>query len=287
MIKIFTDSTSYLPKKIQEENNITVLPFTISVDGKEYLETEISNENFYSIIKKSGKMAKTTPLQVEDFIKAFEKDLIEGNTIVGVFIGSKMSDTYGNAVIAKNKLLTKYPRANITVIDSQSNSMQEGLAVLAAAETAKSGAWLEDIIKAADNNINHTRFIFMPDTLKYLEIGGRLGKAQALIGSALQIMPILMTQNGEVVPRETVRKKSKAMNKLLEILEEDIEKYGIRKVIINHIDCIDKAQELAKKAEELSRLEVSICDLGPAVGANVGPGAIGIVYETIEALPNE
>lgn len=287
MIKIFTDSASYLPKELQEENNITVLPFNLSVDGDEFLETEITNEKFYSVIKKTGQMAKTTPLQPEDFIAAFEKEIIEGNTIVGVFIGAKMSKTFDNANKAKTKLLAKYPRANINIVDSKSNSMQEGLAVLAAAETAKSGAWLEDVINAANNNINHTRFLFMPETLKYLEIGGRLGKAQALIGNALQITPILMTQNGEVVPRENIRTKSKALIKLMEILEEDINKYGIKKIIVHHIDCIGTAQELAEKAEEIAKVEVSICDIGPSVGANVGPGAIGIVYETIEELPQQ
>lgn len=287
MIKIFTDSASYLPEELQKEYDITVLPFKISVDGNEYLETEISNENFYSIIKKTGKMAKTTPLQADDFIPAFEKEIIEGNTVIGIFIGSKMSETYNNANKAKNKLLSKYPRANINIVDTKSNSMQEGLAVLAAAETAKSGAWLEDVINAADDNIHHTRFIFMPETLKYLEISGRLGKAQAFLGSALQIMPILMTQNGEVIPRETVYTKGRAINKILEIFKKDIEKYGIKKVIVHHIDSSEKAHQIAKKAEEIARIEVSICDIGPSVGANVGPGSIGIVYETIEVLPEE
>lgn len=287
MIKIFTDSTAYIPKDTQLENDITVMPMSVTINGKTHLETEISNHTFYKSIREAKMMPKSNPLTVEDIKKAFEKELIEGHTVLAILISDKVSKTYQNACTAKNKLLEKYPRANITIVDSKSGGMQEGLAVLAAAEVAKSGAWLEDVTKAADNNIHHTRFMFMPETLKYLEIGGRLKKAQAIIGSALQIIPILTAKNGEITLLESVRTKNKALNRILEIFKNDTTLYGVRKVIIHHIDAIDAAQEFANQISEISGLEATICGIGAVIGANVGPGAIGLVYETIEALPAE
>lgn len=287
MIKIFTDSTSYIPKEDQLANDIIVMPMTVTINDKDFLEHEISNDTFYKGIKESKTMPKSNPLSVDTIKNAFEKELKDGNTVLAILISDKVSQTYQNANTARKKLLEKYPRANITLIDSQSGGMQEGLAVLAAAEVAKSGAWLEDVIKAADENIHHTRFMFMPETLKYLEIGGKLKKAQALIGGALQITPILTTINGEITLLESVRTRSKAQSKILEIFKSDIEKYGVRKIIIHHIDAIEKAQELADLVSDVAKLEATICDIGAVIGANVGPGAIGIVYETIEELPQQ
>jgi len=268
----------------QQENDITVMPLSVTIDDKDFLETEISNDTFYKSIKEAKALPKSNPLSVDDIKNAFEKELAEGNSILAILISAKLSETYENACTAKKKLLGKYPRSNITIIDSQSGGMQEGLAVLAAAETAKSGAWLEDVVKAADSTIHHTKFIFMPETLKYLEYGGKLRRGQAIIGNALQIIPILTAANGEIAPLESVRTKSKALNRIIEIFKTDISKYGVRKIIIHHIDAIDTAQVLADQISEIASLEATICEIGAVIGANVGPGSVGIVYETIEAL---
>ena len=287
MIKIFTDSTSYIPKDIQLEFDITVLPLIIEIDGSEIPETQISNERFYNLIKKTNKFPNSKALETDEILSAFEPEVQKGNMIIAIFLSSKISDTYQNALTAKEKLIGKYSKANITIIDSQSAAMEEGLAVISAAEATRKNSWLEEIIKTASETIYYTKFLFIPTTLKYLEISGRIGKAQSILGNALQITPILTTQNGVVAPVEVIMSKSRALNKIFEIFKSDMELYGIQNIIVHHIDCIDEAMKIANKLEKIARLKVSICDIGPVVGANVGPGAIGLVYRTIKRLPEK
>ena len=286
MIKLFTDSTSYIPSDIQVEHNITVLPVTVVLNGKETYETAISNDQFYAQIRKSGKPPKTKALSPDEIADAFEKEISDGNTVIGIFLSARASETYKNAMTAKQKLMQKYPKANITIVDTRSVGMKEGLAVLAAAEAIEKGSWLEDIVSAAEDSVHHTRFIFVPETLKYLEISGRIGKARSLLASAFQITPIIAAQDGDAVPIEVIRIKSKAINRMLEMFEKDIKAYGVKNVVIQHIDCINEALDMAQRAEEISHVEVTICDIGAAMGANVGPGAIGIVYRTEEPMPD-
>ncbi len=284
MIKLYTDSVSYIPSDLLIEHKINVLPLSFTMDGREYAETEISNENFYSTIKKTNVVPKSKPLAIDTLEEAFEKETEQGNSVIAIFLTSKGSETYANAKKAKDKVLQKYPRANITVIDSGSVAMEEGLAVLAAAEVIERGSWLEDIVTAADDCIRHTKFMFVPKTLKYLQISGKLGKAQAMLGNALQITPLLRSKNGTIEVMEKIRLHSKAIDRMLEIYKEDIDKYGVKDVIIHHIDNIEEAMKIAERAEEIAGMEVPVCDIGPVLGANIGPGTVGIVYRTAEQI---
>lgn len=282
MIKIFTDSTSYIPSDMLLEYNITVLPLHIIINDREILENEITNEHFYKMIRKSHHTAQTKSVQVHEIEEAFEKELQESHPIMAIFLSSKVSQTYNNACSAKENLMEKYPRASITIIDSESVAMEEGLAVLSAAEAIENGEWLEGAQKAAEETIRHTKFLFIPKTLKYLQLGGRLGKSQALLGGALNITPILHSFNGEVGLLETIRTKSRALKRIIEIFKEDVKSYGVTNVIVHHIDAFEDASKFADEVISIANIPVSICDIGPVVGANVGPGAIGIVYKTLQ-----
>lgn len=282
MIKLFTDSTSYIPSDIQLEYNISILPLSIIIGDKKILETEITNEHFYKLIKKSHHAAQTKSLQVTEIQDSFEKEIQQCHAILAIFLSSKVSKTYQNACSAKDNLMKIYPKASITIIDSESVAMEEGLAVLAAAQSIKSGAWLEDAELAAKTTMQQTKFLFVPKTLKYLKLSGSLGKTQALLGGALHITPILHSADGEVGLLETVRTTSKALSRILAIFKEDMKTYGVTNIIVHHIDAFEEAAEFAKEAEDIAHIPVSICDIGPVVGANVGPGAIGIVYRTTQ-----
>jgi len=285
LIKIFTDSTSYIPKDIQLEYDISILPLSVNVGGKEYIETQISNDSFYEMIKRNNKPAKSSPPNLDVIVEAFEEDIKNNNQILGVFITSFASETYKLACKAKEILLKKYTRANITIIDSMSTSMQLGLAVLAAAEASKRGAWLEDVVKSVDETMKRTRFLFIPATLKYLEINGRIGKAKALVGNLMKMIPLLTTSGGQIAPFETIRTYQKAIDRMVEVLKSDMDKYGIERVVVTHIDAIDEATTLVNRLKEISGVDVAISDVGPVVGGNVGPGTIGFVYKTIQEMP--
>jgi len=287
MIRIITDSSSYIPSDIQLEYGIKVLPHIMTMGGRDIPETSITNETFYDQVKKANEIPKSHPLDPDVVYEAFMKEVEEGNSVVAVFVSAKVSETCKNAAIAKEKILRELPKASITIVDSGSAAMEEGLAVLAAAEKAREGAWLEEVVKAAENTIKYTKFLFMPSTTKFMEIGGRVTKVQSFIGDMLQITPILQRRNGSIELKEMVRIKAKAVNRFLEIFKEDIAKYGVQRVIVHHIDDMDKAIELADRIREIADTDISICDIGPSVGANVGPGTIGIVYMTQQEMPEE
>jgi len=285
MIKVFTDSTSYIPKDLQKKYDIKVLSLSVSLDDKEYIEVETSSEEFFAHVDASSEFPKSSQPSLEDVYDVFKAEIEQNNSIVGVFLSSKMSGTFQTACMVRDDLLEKHPDASITLIDSKSNCMQLGLAVLAAAEACKAGNKLSEVIDAVEATIKRTRFIFIPRNLKYLEKGGRIGKAQALLGNALKLIPILTVKNGETDSMAKVRTFSKATNKLISILKEDIEKLGINKLVITHINALDMAKKLLDKVSEFTNVEVVISSIGPVIGAHVGPGAIGFIYMTQKEHP--
>lgn len=285
MIRVFTDSTSYIPKDLQEKYNIKVLSLSVSLDDKEYIEVDTSNEEFFAHVDASSEFPKSSQPSLEAVYDAFKTELDNGNSIVGVFISTKMSGTYQTACMVRDDLLEKYPDASITLIDSKSNCMQLGLAALAAAEAIFEGKKLAAVINAVEETIKRTRFIFIPKNLKYLEKGGRIGKAQALLGNALKLIPILTVKDGETDSMAKVRTFSKATNKLISLLKEDTEKLGVKKLVITHINALDQAKELLDRVSEFINIEVVISHIGPVIGTHVGPGAVGFIYMTQEEHP--
>jgi len=285
MITIFTDSTSYIPQDLLKKYNIQVLSLSVSLDDKEYIEVETKNEEFYSHVERSKEFPKSSQPAVDTVYKAFEAEILMGNQVLGVFLSSKMSGTYNTASMVKSDLLDKHTDASVTVIDSKSNCMQLGLAVLAAAESNANGESLEGVVNAVDETIKRTRFIFIPKDLRYLEKGGRIGKAQALLGNALKLIPVLTVLDGVTDTMAKVRTFKKASNRLVAILKEDIDKLGIDKLVITHINALTQAKELLQKIREFTSIDVVISSIGPVIGTHVGPGAIGIIYKTVKEHP--
>ena len=117
-----------------------------------------------------------------------------------------------------------------------------------------------------------------------MEIGGRINKFQSMFGGLMKMIPIIMPTDGEVKLYETVRTKANAVKRSLEVMQSDINTAGIKKIVVSHIDSFDEAMELAKHVEEIARVEVNISDIGPVIGAHVGPGAIGIAYQTVDEI---
>ncbi len=286
MIKIFTDSTSYIPKDLAEEYSINILSLSVSLDGKEYIENETSNEEFFPIMEQSKEFPKSSQPSVSEVHDAFKKETDKGNEVLGIFLSSKMSGTYQSACMVKKQIINENPNASITIIDSKSNSMHLGLIVLAAAEAAtQKGSTMDDAVGAAEAAILRTRFIFIPKNLKYLEKGGRIGKAQALLGNALKLIPILTVNDGVTDSMAKVRTFSKATEKLVEILKNDIEQLGIEKIVVAHINAMEQAKNLAAKIKEFVKIDIIISNIGPVIGSHVGPGAIGIIYRTLKPHP--
>jgi len=203
---------------------------------------------------------------------------------VGVFISSDMSGTYASAELVASEIRAAHPDAVIRTVDSRSNSMQLGYAVIAAAREAAAGKDADACVAAAEEAVLHTRFLFTPATLDYLRKGGRIGGASALLGGLLQIRPILTVEDGVTQAFDKVRTKHRAWARIIEVFADDVAKAGLEDVIVHHIDDPSEGEELAKLAEAVAGRPVPIQSIGPVIGLHVGPGTVAVVYRTRERI---
>lgn len=283
-VKIVTDSTSYISEKTRNEYNISVVSLNIAFKDISFKEVDIDNDTFYKRIEENGEIPKSSQPSVGEMYETFLNLVKENSDIVGIFISSDMSGTYSSACLAKNMVLKEYPNAKIEIIDSRSNCMQLGFSVIEAAKEAKKGSSIEEVVKAAKDNIKRSRFLFIPNTLDYLVKGGRIGGATALLGKILKITPILTVTNGKTTIFNKVRTKKKAIMEMIDTFLKDIKKFQFGNIVIHHIDCEDEAKEIAKTIKGLIGKEIKVCPIGPVIGSHVGPGAIGLAYYTRDEL---
>ncbi|NDI34970.1 DegV family protein [Chengkuizengella sediminis] len=283
-IRVVTDSTSYIPEKMQKKYDITVVPLSVSFQDESFKELDVSVDYFYEKLSKSKELPTSSQPSVNDLYTVFENLVKQNHDIVAIFISSEMSGTYSTAVLASNMILEKYPKASVEIIDSRSNSMQLGFAALTAAKEAIVGKCIREVVKAVKDNIERSRFIFIPETLEYLKKGGRIGSAKALLSSVLKIKPILTVFDGKTNVIDKIRTKKRAITKMTDVFFENIKTFGLGDVIVHHIQCEEEAKELANTIKEIIGKKVQICSIGPVVGTHVGPGAIGIAYYTQKEL---
>ena len=278
-IRIIADSTCYLPKEYIDKYNVSIVSLNFLLNGKSYRETDLENDWFYKEMSKSPSIPTSSQPSIDDFYKAIESQVKEGHDIVGIFLSSDMSGTFSTSNLVKEMILEKYPNANIVMLDSRSNCMQAGYAILEAAKAAADNKSLDEVVSIAKSVIENSKFIFVPDTLDYLKKGGRIGGAAALFGSLLQIKPILTVTDGKTTVLTKVRTKKKAIDKIIDTVMEQNLKSPIKGLIVHHINCESEGQELANKLQDkLGISNIKIQSIGPIIGLHVGPGSIGVAY---------
>lgn len=278
-IRIIADSTCYLPKEYIDKYNVSIVSLNVLLNGKSYRETDLENDWFYKEMSKSPSIPTSSQPSIDDFYKAIESQVKEGHDIVGIFLSSDMSGTFSTSNLVKEMILEKYPNANIVMLDSRSNCMQAGYAILEAAKAAADNKSLDEVVSIAKSVIENSKFIFVPDTLDYLKKGGRIGGAAALFGSLLQIKPILTVTDGKTTVLTKVRTKKKAIDKIIDTVMEQNLKSPIKGLIVHHINCESEGQELANKLQDkLGISNIKIQSIGPIIGLHVGPGSIGVAY---------
>lgn len=279
-IKIVTDSTSYIADEYIKKYDIKLVSLNVIINGVSSRELDIENEVFYEEIKNSKEIPKSSQPIPNEMLNTFREIVEDGDSIVGIFLSSKMSGTYSNANMIKDMILEDYPDAEIHILDSKTNCMQMGFAVIEAARTASEGKSINEVINTANHVINNSRFLFTPETLEYLKKGGRIGGAAALFGNVLQIKPILTVVNGETSVFKKVRTRKKAIEEIVKTVLEEIEAKGLGDIVVHHINCQEDGLKLAKALENKLGKKVEIQSIGPVIGVHVGPGSIGIAYYT-------
>lgn len=282
-IKIVTDSTCYIPNELKEKYDITVVSLSVVMGNEIFKETEIENDVFYKKLAEADSIPTSSQPTIDDLYKIFERIVENGDDVIGIFISSEMSGTYStcNQVI-KTMIEEKYPNARMEIIDSRSNCMQMGYAVLTAARLADENESMDKILEEVNKVINRSRFLFIPDTLEYLKKGGRIGGAAALFGTILQIRPILTVEDGKTAVFDKVRTKQRAILRMIDKVKDDIAEGKLGELIVHHINCEEEGRALAEKVKEILGVEAQIQDIGPVIGCHVGPKAVGIAYYILD-----
>ena len=279
-IKIVTDSTSYIPKEYVNKYDIKIVSLNVIMDEESRREIDINNEDFYEKISKYSEIPKSSQPMPQEMFNIFKEIVEQGDSILGIFLSSKMSGTYSSANIVKNMILEDYPKAHIEIIDSKTNCMQMGFAAIKAAKASKEYKNIDEVKEVAQYTLNNSRFLFTPNTLEYLKKGGRIGSAAALFGNLLQIKPILTVVDGETSVFKKVRTRKRAIDEIIESVLNEISLKGLGDIIVHHIDCEEEGMKLARILEKKLGKKVKIQSIGPVIGLHVGPGSIGIAYYT-------
>ena len=269
-IRIVTDSTADLPKQLVEELGITVVPVYLRFGEEVYLDrVDISEDEFYRRLEKTTVHPSTVQPGPQDFLEVYRKLSPKADGIVSIHVSAKLSGTCNSALMAKDMLDTKCP---VEVVDSQMVTMGLGLLVIAAATAAKKGESIDKIVKEVKKTIPKIHVLCLFDTLKYLLLGGRIGKAKALLGSILSVKPMITLKDGEIVPAGQVRTRAKGIDKLLEFGQNA---KNIQDLAVVYSTTPDEAQNLAKQlGPTFDRKRIRISRVGPALGVHTGPGAL-------------
>ncbi len=283
-VKIVTDSTSDLPPHLVQELDITVVPAYVGFGGKTYRDgIDISQEEVYQKMVTENIPATTSQPPPADFADAYKKLLKETDEIASIHVTSKLSGVYNSALQGKDMVKGEN---RIAVVDSLSTSMGLGLITITAARLAKTGENLTTIIEEIRQSIPNIHIWAVFDTLKYALQGGRLGKAKALLGSALPVKAILTMRDGELHPIGFVRTRAKGIERLIDNFKNAV---NVQEVAVVHSTTPDDAQTLKERISAIfDKGSIHISRLGPALGVHAGPGALVLALrEKITSLRQE
>lgn len=277
-VALVTDSTAYIPDDLVKAYSLTVTP-QVLIWGEETFEDgiDIKPTEFYSRLKNAKVMPTTSQVSIVNMQKAFTSLIEQGYDVLGIFISNKLSGTLQSAQQALEAL---GPAAKkVAIIDSHATAMAMGFQVLTVARAAADGANLVDCLDLAQKAREHTGVYFAVDTLEFLHRGGRIGGAQRFLGSALNLKPILMLHEGRIEPVDRVRTRGKALERLIELVSEQVKGKTPIRLATLHANASQEAREVLDKASrELGAVESVYSEVSPVIGTHSGPGTIGLAY---------
>ncbi len=271
-VKIITDSTSDITSDLAQELGVTVVPLTVSFGHESFLDrVEITTDEFYRRLTSEDILPKTTQPPPSAFTDVFGKVAEETDEILAIVISGKLSGTYQSATNAQSMLKGK---CRIEVIDSLSAAMGLGLIVIAAAKAAQSGASLDEVMDVVNKRIPRAHPVMAFDTLKYLAKGGRIGKAQGLLGAMLSVKPILTIKDGEIAPLTRVRSRAAGEDYLYNFVAGFS---GIEELAVEHATTPDESNELVERLGSLYPKErIYRSTISPVLGTYAGPNILSV-----------
>jgi DegV family protein with EDD domain len=274
-VAIVTDSTADLPSELARTRSITIVPLTLNFEGESLLDgIDITPADFYRRLPSATTHPTTSQPSAGRFAETYSALLKDHDSIVSVHISEKLSGTYASDLTDPSR---------VHVIDSELASMSLGLLTLAASQLAAQGADAKSIETKVLAMRDQVQTYFSVATLEFLRRGGRIGRASALLGSVLQVKPVLCIRDGLVTPLERVRTFDRALTRVIELVRAVDRGQGVC-AIVGHADAEDAAERVARELEPIAET-LMIQPLGPVVGAHAGPGVVGVGCYPADLLP--
>lgn len=273
-VAIITDSTAYIPKEIREEYNIQMIPLTVTFNGASYQEeVDLTTTDFYEKVREEKVLPKTSQPAIGLMVDLLEQLKQDYDAVVAIHLSSGISGTYQSMQTAG----TMVDGLDTYVFDSEVSCMAQGFYVLEAAKLAQKEASPEAILDRLNIVKQSLRAYFVVDDLNHLHRGGRLNGAQALVGSVLQVKPILHFSETKIVPFEKIRTQKKAFKRLIELIDEDASTGAPIRATVIHANCPETAEQLMRELKErYTNVELTLSYFGPVIGTHLGEGSIGL-----------
>lgn len=273
-IAIVTDSTAYIPKNIREECGITMIPLNVVFGNETYKEEEeITSSDFFEMMKTTEKLPTTSQPALGSFVSEFERLSKDFDQIITIHLSAEISGTYQSSIAAGNMV----EGVDVHSFDTEVSCMPQGFYALEAAKLANEGKTVAEIMDRLNELKTRMKAYFMADDLNHLHRGGRLNGAQLIVGSLLQIKPVLHFEEGKIVPFEKVRTAKKALNRILSLLDEEASTGEAINIAVIHANREQQAQDIAEKIKtDYPHAKVVISYFGPVIGTHLGEGSLGI-----------
>lgn len=279
---ILTDSCCDLSAEMAAELELCVLPLSFVMEGKEYFNfldnRDIEPGDFYARLR-NGSLGTTSAINVAVFTETMTELVSRGKDVLCIAFSSGLSTTYQSACIAAEEVMAAHPDSKILVCDSRAASLGQGLLVYLAVQEKKKGKSLEEVRGFVEERKNHIDHWFTVDDLNHLKRGGRVSAAAALLGTMLQMKPVLhVDDEGHLIPVSKVRGRKASVNALLEQMEELVEDPSV--VFISHGDCEEEAKGLAEAIQAKYKVDKLVINyVGPVIGNHSGPGTLALFFQ--------
>ena len=280
---LITDSSADLSQEMVQELGVTVLPLSFTIQGKTYRNYPDNREMdlplFYDMLR-AGELATTSAVNVAEYTQAVEPILQEGKDVLILAFSSGLSSTYQASVLAAGELREKYPDRKIYTVDTLCASLGQGLLVYLAVQEQRKGKSIEEVRDWAEETKLHLCHQFTVDDLHFLKRGGRISATTAVVGSMLQIKPVLHVDNeGHLINIGKARGRQASLKALVDKMEKTVTEEGRKTVFISHGDCRKDAVTVADMVRErFGTQDIRINYVGPVIGAHSGPGTLALFY---------
>jgi len=275
-MKIITDSTADLPKESALKFDIEIVPLTIHLGDKSWKDYyDVEPNEFYELLKKSLAFPTTSQPTPQDFVNAYTPFVEKKEPILSLHLSSRLSGTYQSALLAKSQ----FPDATIEVVDSLQASFALSMIILICAEKAKKGISLDDVASFARQVGTQIETYFSVDSLDYLHRGGRIGKAQAFLGTLMKIKPLLKVVDGEVQPVEKIRTRDRLLNRFVEMVEQAAQENSRLLLTVAESDNGEVMSALLERLVKIPGVTMIFRGkIGGVITSHTGPGALGIAF---------